>query len=139
VRNAQGEMMKELAGALVTPDVTLGDMMEAHPNLRLVTQDFVNNLPLDEPRWDWEGGMVEVDLRVLPGELEHFVTSLPASYLPKERPAEAPVATASATTAETMAPAEEMPAEEPNKAPSEPNLPPMPGTSPAPGGNAGGI
>lgn len=86
LRDAQAQMLDALAAMPVSKEISLGDMMAQHGTVRLRALQFVESLPMEPPRWDWEAGEVEVDLRLLPGEAAHFVAMVPARYLRSTTP-----------------------------------------------------
>jgi hypothetical protein len=85
--DAQSQMLAAIADLPVSNgDVRMGDMMLQHESVRLLTEDFVDSLPMETPRWKWEEGVVEVDLRMLMGEFQGFLTQLPHGYLATTEP-----------------------------------------------------
>lgn len=86
LEDAQGQMLARMGERPVYGGRRLGDVMDRHESVELLTRDFVEALPNDAPRWNWERGEVEVDLRVTVGQIERFVGSLPLAYLEGTEP-----------------------------------------------------
>ncbi|MBN1475402.1 hypothetical protein JXA47_01470 [Candidatus Sumerlaeota bacterium] len=110
LRDAQSQMVTAIADLPIRDgEVRMGDMMLQHESVRLLTEDFVDSLPMETPRWKWDEGVVEVDLRMRMGEFQGFLTQLPHGYLATTQPGvwESPVEMASdlplPTSAEAVA------------------------------------
>lgn len=84
--DAQGQMLATIAATPVSGQVRLGDMMSQHRSVQLLAEDLVHSLPIAESRWMWDDELVEVDLRLLQGELQQFIASLPLGYLTTTEP-----------------------------------------------------
>jgi hypothetical protein len=119
--DAQSQMLMAVADIPVrNGDVRMGDMMLQHESVQLLTEDFVDSLPMETPRWKWEEGVVEVDLRMLMGEFQGFLTQLPHGYLATTEPGvwESPVEMAPDLPLPTPASAEataDVPASQPTE------------------------